>query len=147
MISCKKILLYLLLSIGIFVNSFAANELVSVGRYTTVTHKPLSYQRDLLSQSIQIRFPLTVKTIGAAMDHILRYSGYSLVIEVQRSPALKNTLQKPLPLIDREFGPMPLRDALTTLIGPAFTLIEDPLNREIDFQLKPNFSHKLRAGA
>jgi conjugative transfer region protein (TIGR03748 family) len=129
-----------------FSNAFATDNAANIGRYLSVAQKPLSSQRDLLSQTIQLRFPQPVQTIGDAIDHLLRYSGYSLVSESKRTSVLKNTLQKTLPLVDREFGPMTLRDALTILIGTAFTLVEDPLNREVDFQLKSHFSKKLHAG-
>jgi conjugative transfer region protein (TIGR03748 family) len=144
---CKKAIILILLVEFIFSNAFAADNVESVGRYLTISNKPLPQQRDLLSQTIQMRFPPNVKTVGDAVNHILRYSGYSLIAANQRSTDLKNTLQKPLPLVDRGFGPMTLRDALTTLIGPAFALAEDPLNREVDFRLKPNFSKKPHHGA
>jgi conjugative transfer region protein (TIGR03748 family) len=142
---CKKAII--LISAFVFSYAFAVGNVESVGRYLTVSNKPLPQQRDLLSQMIQMRFSANVKTVGDAVNHILRYSGYSLIAEDQRSTALNNTLQKPLPLLDRDFGPMTLRDALTILIGPAFTLSEDPLNREVDFHLKPNFSKKSHHGA
>jgi len=143
----KKIIIGALIAIFSFVNAVAKNETSQVSRYMTVTNKPLSSQRDLLSQTIQIRFQQSVQNIGDAINHLLRYSGYSLVMENQRGGALKNTLQKPLPLVDRELGPMSLKDALIILAGPAFTLVEDPLNREVDFHLKTSFSQKLHHGA
>jgi len=137
----------ILVTLFIFSHAEAKNEVSSVGRYLTVTNKPLPAQRDLLSQTIQMRFPQNIQNIGDAINQLLRYSGYSLVRENQQSQALKNTLQKSLPFVDRELGPMSLRDALITLAGPAFTLTEDPLNREIDFHLKPHFSRSLHHGA
>lgn len=143
----KKTIIFSLIALFVFSAAFARDDATSVGRYLSVNNKPLSHQRDLLSQTIQIRFPQTVQTIGDAVNHLLRYSGYSLVVENQQNPALKNTLQKSLPLVDRNFGPMTLRDALITLIGPAFSLSEDALNREVDFHLKPSFSKKYHHGA
>lgn len=118
--------------------TYAANT--SLGRYLTVENKASKTQIDLLSQIIAVQFPAAVLTIGDAMSYLLRYSGYSLVAEQQQSAALKNTLKKPLPLIDHHFGPMPLKEALATLAGPAFTLIHDPLNREVNFQLRPQYA-------
>jgi hypothetical protein len=34
---------------------------------------------------------------------------------------------------------MTLSDGLTTLSGPAFELIHDPVNRTVDFKLKPAY--------
>jgi len=112
-----------------------------MGRYLTVENKPTHAQTDLLSQTIQVRFPANIKTIGEAMDYILRFSGYNLVPEHERSVDLKNTLLKPLPAVDRDFGPMSLKDALVTLAGSAFALKTDPLNRTINFQLNPRYIH------
>jgi len=119
----------------------------AVGRYMSVENKPDTAQVDLLSQTIQVRFPQDVQTIGQAMDYLLRFSGYKLMPEDLQHQALKSTLHKPLPIVDRQFGPMPLKDALSTLAGPAFTLVEDPLNREVDFKLKSPFAKKTIRGA
>lgn len=142
----KKTIIFSLMALFAFSTAFAMDDASSIGRYLSVSNKPLSHQRDLLSQTIQIRFPHTVQTIGDAVNYLLRYSGYSLINESHQNSALKNTLQKPLPFVDRSFGPMTLRDALATLIGPAFTLSEDALNREVDFHLKHSFSKKIHNG-
>lgn len=120
---------------------FADVSKTAVGRYLTTENAATIAQKDLLSQSIQVRFPQQVTTVGGAIHYLLRYSGYSLANENQQSTALKQTLSKPLPVIDRQLGPMPLREAFTTLAGPAFSLQEDPLNREINFQVKQKFRH------
>src|SRR5262245_56876816 len=135
---CLIMFLPLFTSNGIF----ASKPHSVTGRYLTVTNQPLPEQQDLLSQILQVRFPVEVQTVGDAMHYLLRYSGYSLIHETDQSAALKNTLKKPLPLIDRNFGPMSLKDALITLVGPAFTLVQDPLNREVNFTLKPNITWK-----
>ncbi len=40
----------------------------------------------------------------------------------------------PLPAVHRSLGPMTLRDALKTLAGPAFNLVQDPVHRLITFE-------------
>lgn len=112
-----------------------------IGRYITVANKPSRAQLNLLSQIIQIRFPQHVQTVGEAVTYVLRYSGYSLIAPQKMNSALKNTLSKTLPAIDRNLEPMTLADALTVLIGSAFTLVYDPLNRTVDFHVKPQFRH------
>ena len=94
---------------------------------------------DLLSPIIQVHFISEIKTIGDAVNHLLRYSGYALVESKQQSPDLKNTLRKPLPLVDRDLGPIALKQALELLVGSAFDLTIDPLNRTINFQVKTEF--------
>jgi type IV pili sensor histidine kinase/response regulator len=118
---------------------FASTSNTQIGRYLTVENKPSLSQMDLLSQTIQVRFPQNIQTVGDAMNYVLRLSGYSLIPSDHMSHALKITLTKPLPAIDRDFGPMPLKDALITLAGPAFYLVQDPLNRLVNFKIKPQY--------
>lgn len=131
----KKISLITLL-ITFNASPVLADSITNIGRYLTVENKPTHVQTDLLSQTIQVRFPQNVQTVGDAIHYILRLSGYSLVSEQHMHAALKNTLTKPLPAVDRDLGPMTLKDALTTLVGPAFYLKQDALNRTIDFHVK-----------
>jgi type IV pili sensor histidine kinase/response regulator len=137
----RKISTLLLITIVVSFGAFAKNGSGSIRCHMAASHKSLSAQRDLLSQTIQIHFPTNINTIGTSITYLLRDSSYSLVAENQMTSALKNTLQKRLPLVDRTLGPITLREALTVLAGPAFILVEDPLNREVDFHLKPNFSN------
>lgn len=121
------------------ISAQAADSMTQFGRYLTAINKPTLAQTDLLSQTMQVRFPQNVQTIGDAMNYLLKFSGYSLIDDNKRSDELKNTLSKPLPTVDRDFGPMSLKDGLSTLIGPAYSLVHDPLNRTINFDLKPQF--------
>jgi type IV pili sensor histidine kinase/response regulator len=123
--------------------SYAYNESSSaeVGRYLSVSEKPKSSQINLLSQSMLVRFPQSVQTIGDAMNYLLRFSGYNLVARDHMNAALKTTITKSLPAVDRQFGPVPLEVGLMTLAGPAFSLIQDPINRTVDFKLKPSFTN------
>ena len=120
----------------------ADDSMTQFGRYLTAINKPTMAQTDLLSQTMQVRFPQNVQTIGDAMNYLLKFSGYSLVDKNKMSSDLKNTLSKSLPTVDRDFGPMSLKDGLITLIGPAFSLVHDPLNRTINFDLKPQFKRE-----
>jgi type IV pili sensor histidine kinase/response regulator len=115
-------------------------NLTPIGRYLTIENKPQTFQVDLLSQIIQVRFPQNIQTVGEAMNYLLRLSGYSLIPANHRSEPLKIMLNKPLPIIDRDFGPMSLKDALITLAGPAFYLTEDPVNRSVDFRLRSSYA-------
>jgi conjugative transfer region protein (TIGR03748 family) len=122
-------------------SAFALNE-NAIGQYMTVINKPKPEQVNLLRQTIQVRFPQNVQTIGDACHYLLKISGYSLIDNKYQSDALKTTLTKPLPLIDRDFGPMRLKVALTTLAGSAFYLDSDPINRTVNFKLKGNNHHE-----
>lgn len=133
-------------AISIFMTPCIANqyESVHISRYITVENKPKQAQINLLSQTVQVRFPQKVRTIQEAMEYLLNFSGYSLVADSDRSLELKITLGKPLPLIDRELGAMPLKTALIVLAGSAFELLQDPINREINFCLKAKFKKHSR---
>ncbi len=124
----------------------ADNNVTQTSRYLTVTNGPKFSQMHLLSQSIQIRFMRNIQTVGDAINYLLRFSGYALVAESERSSALKIMLEKPLPVIDRELAPMSLSHALITLSGWAFYLSEDPVNRVVDFKLKPEYKKFVKGG-
>ena len=133
--------IYLTFLIPAIVYAGSGNKLLTISRYQTVQEKPTTAQVHLLSQAIQMRFPQNIQTIGAAMNYVLHYSGYRLVPTVQMNRDFSNTFAMPLPAVDRDFGPMSLRDALVTLAGPAFYLVEDQLHRTVNFKVKPAFIH------
>ena len=111
----------------------AASE-VRVGRYTSVPAAPTEAQANLLSTLVTVVFPSQVSTVGEAMRHLLSVSGYRLVAETGSDSARSDLLAFPLPEAHRRLGPMPLQDALETLAGPAFRLVEDPLHRLVAFE-------------
>ena len=45
---------------------------------------------------------------------------------------------QPLPMVDRDFGPMTISQGLETLAGSHFQLLIDPVHRQIAFRLKLN---------
>lgn len=115
-----------------------------VGRYLTTSNRPLSAQSNLLKQTIQVHFPESVQTVGDAIQHILQFSGYRLADSKSMPPVAKSTLHLPLPLVDRNFGPMNLEAALETLIGHSFRLVIDRVHRLVSFQLRPSYRHWYR---
>jgi type IV pili sensor histidine kinase/response regulator len=135
----RRLFIVALLSIFLCETCLADNNLTQVSRYLTVSNKPKLSQTNLLSQLIQVRFTRNVQSVGDAMNYLLKFSGYSLIAESQMSPEMKSTLQKPLPIVDRELGPITLSDALSILSGPAFYLTHDPVNRVVNFKLKPAY--------
>jgi conjugative transfer region protein (TIGR03748 family) len=135
----KRKFIAIILVTMLFGKACLANDITQTGRYTTINNKPKISQTDLLSQTIQLRFTRNILTVGDAMNLLLKFSGYSLVSESQMCPEFKITLNKPLPLVDRELGPVTLREGLTTLAGSPFYLISDPVNRTINFTLKSEY--------
>ncbi|MEO8964504.1 MAG: hypothetical protein ABI370_07525 [Gammaproteobacteria bacterium] len=140
----RRLITMILLSMLVSKICLADNNVTQISRYLTASNKPKFSQTNLLSQSVQVRFTRNIQTIGEAMNYLLQFSGYSLRPENEMSTAFKITLSKPLPIIDRELGPMPLSDSLITLAGPAFHLTEDPVNRIVDFKLKSGYQKYIR---
>ncbi|MCY1522880.1 integrating conjugative element protein PilL, PFGI-1 class [compost metagenome] len=105
---------------------------VRYGRYTLVELAPTAAQQDLLLQVVDVSIPDTLNaSVGDALRHVLRRSGYQLCSGGE-TDAL-NTL--PLPAAHYQLGPMPLREALLLLAGPSRTLQVDHVTRRVCFTL------------
>lgn len=121
--------------------SAQAANITQINRYATVDNKPLRAQVNPLQAVQQVHFPQSVQTVGQAITYWLQYSGYSLV-KVEKQPlSLQAVMQQRLPQIDRNLGPLTIKDGLEVLAGQeVFTLTQDPLLREVNFKLKPAFA-------
>ncbi|CZH50311.1 hypothetical protein SCZ71_12665 [Legionella pneumophila serogroup 1] len=117
--------------------SIAAN-VTQINRYATVANKPLAAQVNPLLAVQQVHFPQEVQTIGQAIKWWLKFSGFSLVSKEKQPESLQIIMQQPLPQIDRNLGPLTVKDGLEVLVGQqSFALIENPLLRQVNFKLKP----------
>ncbi len=108
---------------------------VRVGRYTTVAPIATTSQSDLLSVVINVTFDSPITTVGEALAHLLVRSGYQLADLDASDPYLPILLSRPLPQAHRQLGPIRLDSALTTLAGPAWRMVVDPVNRLISYEL------------
>ena len=101
------------------------------GRYTLVELVPESAQRDLMRQLIEVAIPPSFDArVGDALRHVLRRTGYRLC-EAADAATL---FALPLPAAHLRLGPLPLRDALLALAGPAWQLSIDDGARQVCFQ-------------
>lgn len=116
---------------------------LQISRYTTVTVTPTDAQIDPLASVVQIHFPASAQTIGQAISLLLNSTGFNLAPQEKRSEAVVTTLGKPLPIVDRDLGPITIRQALTILMGQnVFTLSVDELTREVNFILQNTYISK-----
>ncbi len=111
--------------------ALGAGEL-QLGRYSIAAMAPLPAQAEPLSATVEVRFPMPVRTVGDAVQHLLDDSGYRLA--GTPGSAAHILLAQPLPGVHRVLGPLRLDQALQTLAGPIFELVQDPLHRRIAFE-------------
>jgi len=125
---------------GLFVGQQAIASNTNAGEFLTVNNTPITAQENLLQQTFQVSFPVRVITVGQAMQYVLNSSGYALAPNAGGYPLAKTMLARPLPIVDRNFGPLTIEQGLQTLAGPHFQMIVDPVNRLVAFRLKPSLA-------
>lgn len=103
-------------------------------RYTLVTTRPTLEQRQPLYQLVNVQIaPALNATVGEALRHVLKRSGYALCAD---SAAVDRLFRRPLPAVQHQFGPISLLDALTIIGGPAWRLDIDPVDRTVCYALR-----------
>lgn len=118
------------------------HDVTQVGRYSTIKNKATAPQQDPLLAISQFKFNSRVKTVGQAIEQVLRDTGYALVPSKQLPHSVRAIQSKPLPITQRELGPISVGNALRILMGDeVFTLVVDPVHRLVTFKLKSKFSH------
>ncbi|MCB1995121.1 MAG: hypothetical protein H6929_18995 [Rhodoferax sp.] len=100
------------------------------GRYTLVELVPQPAQRDLLRQVVEVAIPPSFDaSVGDALRHVLLRTGYRLCDAADAAPLYA----LPLPAAHLRLGPLPLRDALLALAGPAWELSIADATRQVCF--------------
>ncbi|MDH3671719.1 MAG: hypothetical protein OES46_11205 [Gammaproteobacteria bacterium] len=110
-----------------------------IGRYSLAVPKASRAQADLLSAVVTVRFPHTVTTVGQAIDHLLKRSGYRLASMDASDPGMAILVTRPLPVVHRRLGPITVAEALEVLAGPAFRLVVDHLNRLVSYEVTERY--------
>jgi conjugative transfer region protein (TIGR03748 family) len=114
---------------------------VQVGRYTTQGTVPPPELVNPLAVYAQLNFPRqTVQTVGQALDYTLMRTGYRLVDSTALSEQARRFLGLPLPESQRQLGPFPVEAILTTLLGTSWRLLQDPITRQVWFELPASLS-------
>lgn len=113
-------------------------EVVRYDRYTLVSTRPADAQLDPLNQVVDITMPSQlVSTVGEGFRYLLLESGYSLCSAT--TAAFSELLSRPLPVVQRNIGPLKLSEALQVVAGPAWRLSVDEVNREVCFELRDQY--------
>lgn len=129
---------------SIYSTAILSSRITEIGRYSTVLNRASPAQINPLLAVSQFKFPAVYKTISEAIHMVLDNSGYQLVPENQLSMIVKQTLSKVIPASARELGPLTIKDVLLVLMGAeVFNLVEDPLHREVNFEVKPAIAKQL----
>lgn len=107
---------------------------IQTGRYSMYSSAPTQAQSELLEATVTVQLPDRIQTIGETVRYLLQRSGYRLAATESTAPETLALFALPLPAVHRHLGPMTLREALETLAGPAFHLVQDPVHRLITFE-------------
>ena len=122
--------------------AIASNNVVQIGRYTSVSISPTKPEINPLLAVSVFNFPPSVYSVGEAINQVLATTGYKLSTHI--SPQVEKTLNKSLPITDRKLGPMTIQSALKVLVGyEVYELQRDPLNRLVNFKIKPSIARAL----
>ena len=70
------------------------------------------------------------------LREILHGTGYRLAEPIAADPAIERLYDQPYPDGQREIGPRALGAVLERLAGPAWQVVEDPVNRFVSFEVK-----------
>lgn len=124
-----------LVTVGNVEASNAPTNDIQVGRYQTVLLQADQTQVDLLSVVVTRKLPEDISTVGQAVAALLDGSGYRLLSADLAEPYRAVLFALPLPEVQRQLGPLQLRQALELLIGPAFRLVIEPTYRLVSFEL------------
>lgn len=121
-----------------------AENVTQIDRYSTVENKPTLAQINPLLAVAEFKFPASIKTVEQAMQMVLSDTGYELAAPDHLSKSVKDMMAKPLPITNRQLGPLSIKDVLTVLIGKeVFNLLVDPLHRRVNFEMKLTMARAL----
>ena len=124
--------------------TLSAKDRLRVGRYSQLAPVPKPGQANPLQTIISLIFPDQIHTVGAALNHVLARSGWSLATTQASDPTVPYLMSLPLPESQRSLGPIALFDALAVLCGEAYVIVVDPVNRLVSCELRAPYSRLAR---
>ena len=99
--------------------------------YAILTEPPIAPDLD---QTVYRR--VQGQNVLEGLREILHGTGYRLADPAAADPEIGRLYDQPYPDGQREIGPRALGAALERLAGPAWQLVEDPVNRRVSFEVK-----------
>ena len=124
--------------------TLSAKDRLRVGRYSQLAPVPRPGQANPLQTIISLTFPSQIRTVGAALNHLLARSGWALASTQASDPTIPHLMSLPLPESQRSLGPIALFDALAVLCGEAYVVVVDPVNRLVSCELHAPYSRLAR---
>lgn len=127
----------LALGLSISLSSVASendkNEFTQLSRYTKINVNSEMQQRNPLKTIVSMKFPPSIKTVGQALSYSLDMSGYTIPNSKGLTKETRILMSRKLPRIHQEFKFVTMENLLKTLSGNAYTLLIDPIEREVNF--------------
>jgi conjugative transfer region protein (TIGR03748 family) len=117
-----------------------AKDPLRVGRYSQLAPVPRPGQANPLQSIVTLTFPGQIRTVGAALNHVLARSGWGLAPRQASDPTIPYLMGLPLPESQRSLGPIALFDALAVLCGEAYVIVVDTVSRLVSCELRTPFS-------
>ncbi len=115
---------------------------VSTDRYTLADLAPRHDQLSPLDSIVNISFSTEVENVGQALVELIDGSGYELIhlSGEYGQPVDTILMSQVLPKTLQSIGPVPMREALDALAGPAWRLKTNELGRELWFELHEQYN-------
>ena len=137
----KPLTLTTLMVLGISSLSLAEDIslVIPESRYVSVEVRATPAQRNLLESVLSVHIPVSLETIGAALEYVLHPYGFRLLNTEEAMPEQSLLLSLALPDPHRILDPITLLDALKLLGGESFEVTINPVTRTVSYALKKDY--------
>lgn len=114
---------------------------VKESRYVSQWVGPTEAQMDVMESIVRTTIPDQIKTVGAALQYVLKPHGYQLDDDADNAESLDFyvLLTRQLPEPHRTLDPISLYEALEVMGGDSFEVVINPVLRTVRYRLKPAF--------
>ena len=114
---------------------------VKESRYVSQWVGPTEAQMDVMESIVRTTIPDQIKTVGAALQYVLKPYGYQLDDDADNAESLVFyvLLTRQLPEPHRTLDPISLYEALEVIGGDSFEVVINPVLRTVRYRLKPAF--------